>query len=616
MNILHLFSGNLFTGATEHALELAGAQQEAGHQVWLASDFAGFPTTLPYLTLPVHDRRWGQKRKARKKLRALLQEQEIQIIHAHSKAASALASSVISGREPALVSTVHGRQHLHFKSKRTDPYGEKIIAVSAALKTHLVTELRKKASKITVVPNGLVFPDHPPVALPAEPVISWIGRLNGPKGERAATLFKEVFPQLLHRFPALKIIIAGDAAGPMPQNGDSHLAALQAHFGERVQYLGFVEDVVPAIEASSLVIGAGRVALRALGLGRNVLALGEAACEGLVTPENIETLAPGNFGDTGEKEPHITQKAASELHHFLTAFVPAAHPPAVLAGWVRVHFNLATVSRQIMAVYCEARMRRLQPKWLPVLEYKEIADPDTNEPGSGSVPKTHFQKQLHWMEKRGLVPVTFEDYEAVASGGRRGLQWPRKPVILTFNKSCESVWQNAFPLMQEKGWRGVLYVPGTYKISTTNQDSGEAGNQFINEAQIAGMLRAGWQCGIHATMHLNPDSRPAAIQKEIRESKEHLENMFNRPVKTFAYSSGSCNEAVVQAVQEAGFHTAVATGAGAFRLEDNPFCIFRVAVLPEETAFSFWKKTTSWYHDYSYRKRRKQGAFYSAFLTT
>ncbi len=609
MNILHLFSGNLFTGAVEHALELAGAQLKAGHKVYLASDFAGVPTTLSHFTVPVHDRRWTQKIKGRKLLKTIIKEREIQIIHAHSKAASALANSVISGREPALVSTVHGRQHIHFKSKLVDPYGEKIIAISAALKTHLIEELHKKGSKISVIHNGLTFPEGVPAPLPAEPVISLIGRLGGPKGERAAMLFKDVFPHLLRDFPRLKILIAGDSNGPIPLDGDLHLAALQENFGERVQYLGFVEDVVPTIHDSSLVIGAGRVAMRSLGLGRHVLALGEAACEGMVTTENIASLAPGNFGDTGEKEENGIQKADLALRQFLSSFMPAQPPPAALAVWVREHYNLETVRLQVEAVYRQARMGRLQSKWLPVLMYHKISDGPLDTPNRIFVEKANFEKHLRWIRRWGLVPVTFEDYEAVAAGERRAVQWPLRPVILTFDDGYESVWRNAFPPMQKQGWRGVIYLLGTDLIRFNNWDEAEATHReshLMSKEQIAELLRAGWQGGAHTLTHPHLPELPVEEQRrQIVESKNYLEKAFDRPVETFAYPFGEYNDGVVGEVWAAGFCNAVATDTGGMKLEDDRFRIFRVNIFPEETAFSFWKKTSVWYRRYYFRKRGK-----------
>ena len=609
MNILHLFSGNLFTGAVEHALELAGAQAAEGHRVFLASDFAGVPTPLPHFTVPVHDRRFGQKRKARKRLRTLIREQDIQIIHAHSKAASALASAVIRGREPALVSTIHGRQQIHFKSKRTDPYGEKIIVISAALKVHLMEELNKIERKITVIPNGLTFPDTPPAALPAVPVISWIGRLGGPKGERAAALFESVFPDLLLSFPDLRILVAGDSNGPMPNGGDQHLALLQERFGSRVEYLGFVDDVAPVINRSSLVIGAGRVALRSLGLGRWVLALGESACEGVVTEENITALAGGNFGDTGKKEEGVVQKAHSALRKFLETHPSNAFPPAALAHWVRSHYDLTTVCRQVDAVYREARMRRLQPGWMPILMYHKISDGSLDTPHRIFVARKNFEKHLRWIARRGLVPVTLEDYEAVAAGARRGVQWPRKPLVLTFDDGYESVWRNAFPQMQARGWRGVLYLLGTDLIHTNNWDASEAAHReshLMNRQQIADLLRAGWQCGAHTLTHPHLSKLPPKEREvQIRESKAYLESAFGYPVETFAYPFGDYDDAVVEAVWRAGFSSAVATDRGGLLLEDDRFRVFRVNVFPEETAFSFWKKTSGWYRRYYYRKRKQ-----------
>ena len=48
---------------------------------------------------------------------------------------------------------------------------------------------------------------------------------------------------------------------------------------------------------TSLVIGAGRVAIEALGAGRPVLALGEANYAGLVSEDTFAAAAASNFGD-------------------------------------------------------------------------------------------------------------------------------------------------------------------------------------------------------------------------------------------------------------------------------------------------------------------------------
>ncbi len=612
MNILHLFSANLHTGAVDHALELAEWQREQGHVVLLASDFLIAPRGLPHVTVPVHDRSFWQRLRNKRTVRRLVQEHGIHVVHAHSRAASATANGALKGLSTALVSTVHGRQHAHFKSKNFDAYGEKIIAISPALKEHLVEDLNKRPSKIAVIPNGLRFPDRAPEAPADGQTLALIGRLSGPKGARAAVLFEQVFPALLDRFPALKLLIVGGTDGPIPGHGDVHLAALKARFGDRVATTGFVPDIGPAIQEASVVIGAGRVALRALHAGRSVAALGEAGFAGLVRADTVDDAAAGNFGDTGDATPLDTDRILDQL----TAFFGEpefrrgiTRDQKLLAEWTDARYNIDRIAPYIFGVYTEARMRRLQRGWLPVLMYHKVPDAPLDTPHRIFVVKDRFEKHLQWMAKRGLTPVTFSDYDAVARGERLAGQWPKRPVVLTFDDGYESVFTNAFPRMQERGWRGVLYLLGDRSARVNFWDAGESSHpesRLMTDDQARALFRAGWDLGAHTLSHPHLDQLPAAeAAREISESKRLLEEAFGVPARSFAYPFGAYTDAVVQAAWDAGFETAVATDTGGLRLEDDRFRIFRVNVFPEETWFSLRKKTSSWYRDYYFRKRGK-----------
>ena len=56
-----------------------------------------------------------------------------------------------------LVSTVHGRQHLHTSTSLVDMYGDKVIAICGNLRAHLVREVKMEAAKIVAIPNGVAF---------------------------------------------------------------------------------------------------------------------------------------------------------------------------------------------------------------------------------------------------------------------------------------------------------------------------------------------------------------------------------------------------------------------------------------------------------------------------
>nr|GFD42910.1 hypothetical protein [Tanacetum cinerariifolium] len=145
--------------------------------------------------LPISQRKYRQRWLNIQALRQLIKEQAIDVVHAHSRAASWVSYFAVRGLPVPLVSTVHGRQHLHTSTSLFDVYGDKVIAICGNLAEHLRTEVKMAPSKLAVIPNGIAF-----AALGAQPAetseqvprMAFIGRFNGPKGERAAALFEHV----------------------------------------------------------------------------------------------------------------------------------------------------------------------------------------------------------------------------------------------------------------------------------------------------------------------------------------------------------------------------------------------------------------------------------------
>jgi len=351
MRILHVFSANFFAGSVAYALQLAEAHQAQGHQVWLLSDSDQLPTRAIQL------------------IRRLVHDQQIDVVHAHSRAASWVAYFALLGTKVPLVSTTHGRQHLHASTTLFDMYGDKVIAICANLKTHLVQEVQMQPTKIVAIPNGIAFdaalkeesgrrneelgngnplspippssfptphssfllPHSSLSAAPKAPRLAFIGRFNGGKGERAADLLLHVFPVLLAEFPTLRLALIGGEMGEMPARGKAALALLQADFGERVEVVGFTDDVPGWLARTTLVIGAGRVAMEALGAGRNVLALGEAGYAGLVTEATFETAAASNFGDISARSSQTEVNSLAVLAD-AQAFLSSPRPVPLALG--------------------------------------------------------------------------------------------------------------------------------------------------------------------------------------------------------------------------------------------------------------------------------------------
>lgn len=610
MRILHVLSAEFFAGSVAYAVQLAEAHRAQGHQVWLLSDADQLPTGATQLKAPIVNRRYGQRLRNARRIRQVVQQERIDVVHCHSRAASWVSYLALRGLRVPLVSTVHGRQHLHASTSLFDVYGDKVIAICENLREHLITEVKMAASKIMAIPNGVAFGAPPAAAVGEPPRLAFIGRFNGGKGERAAALLQQVFPELLRAFPSLRVALIGGELEHLPADGKAALVQLQAEFNERVEVIGFSNNVPGWLARTSLVIGAGRVAIEALGAGRPVLALGEASYEGVVTEATFATAAASNFGDISARQ----SPAAVDFTVLLAnarAFLQAPQPvPAALQQRVRARYDLATVAARVLEVYQSARMQKAGIGYIPVLMYHKIPDAPLATKHQIYVTKEKFEKHLAYFSKRGLTPITFADYLQYASGERPLSEFPARPIILTFDDGYLDNYTNLLPLMRQYGYRGVLYLLGDdevrYNRWDVEADPTEPRSDIMSLAQKRAFVAAGWEIGAHTMRHPRLSTLPlAGAAAEIAQSKVALEAALQTNIVSFAYPFGDLNEEVKNAVRAAGFALGVATDTGGMSIEEDRMQVFRVNMFPNESTSSLFKKTSPWYRRY-YRWKRKK----------
>lgn len=155
MKILHLMSQTHLTGPEHYVAELCRHQLADGHQCLIVSDTLNIKTDIPYIGMSIHNRRFLNRINNILKLVKLCKQQKIDVIHAHSRAASWLANIVQHFVSVAFVSTVHGKQSVHRSSQRSNVYGKYIIVVCEFLEEHLRHDLKISNANIKVIRNGI-----------------------------------------------------------------------------------------------------------------------------------------------------------------------------------------------------------------------------------------------------------------------------------------------------------------------------------------------------------------------------------------------------------------------------------------------------------------------------
>lgn len=612
LRILHVLSQVQLTGAEVYSIALAEAHIAAGNEVFIISDKLHKSTTAQYFSQPIDKRTYKQRLRNIRFIKNIIKTHKIDVVHAHSRAASWVANIAVMFTKVPLISTIHGRQHLHASVSLFNIYGNKLIAVCDNLKTHLINEVKISPNHVSTISNGFDFKAinarrNDNTGTKEGTVISIIGRTSSKKGDRTIELLQHIFPDLLEQHSQFIIKIIGGELKHFSANGQQQLVFLQAKYPARIQFVGHVNDVPHWIQNSDLVVGSGRVAIETLALNKPLLAIGEGCTHGLVSELNIDQAKASNFGDILPTQ-HTPSLDYTFLKNELNQFLKTNSPKAPNLIHHLQDYDINTIADEVLELYKSERMKKIYPKFVPILMYHKVPDAPIDSVHKIFVTKINFEKHLKFFKSRNLSSITFQDYLAVRNGLISIDSLPKNPIIITFDDGYKDNLYNALPLMNQYNFKGVLYLLGDKDLLANNWD--ESSETYTSELltieEKSKFVSAGWEIGAHSMTHphlTNLDS--AEVKYEILESKNRLENDLGIKISSFAYPYGSINQEVKSAFKLSGIAFGIATDTGGMTIEDDLQQVFRINMFPNESVISLYKKTSSWYRRY-YRWRREK----------
>lgn len=606
MNILMALSQKEVTGAEVYAVTLSQELLIRGHKVVIVSDTLHTPTDAPFISIPFNERSLGARIGHVKQLLRIIKEYDIQVVHAHSRASSwscALACKI--ARIP-LITTTHGRQPVHFSRKLIKGFGQYSICVCENIQKQITHDLgfapeRTLLLRNMVDPKTFIF-NPPRERSRAEDdagtiVLSLIGRLSGPKGDVAYEVLQALSP-----YEQLKIRIIGGKDIP------ERFAKFKAC--SNVEFLGYRSDIPELIQSSDVIIGAGRVGIEAILSGRPVIAIGEAIDEGLVTKDTLPAALSSNFGDINDVK--ATRFHFEHLYDQVQAAMALSRNSAQLKqlrALVSQEFNLEQIVDAIEKLYSQTYVeyRRYE---VPVLMYHRVVQ-DSSEIGIHGtyISAQKFRAHLQYLKDQGYQSMTFKDLREGKYKERfnRGNKW----VILTFDDGYEDNYRVAFPLLQEFGFKAVIFLVSdcTYNLwdaEVAPPQKAERKFNLMSTEQVKEMMAYGIEFGAHTLDHPRLNEIPLEdARREIIESKRHLEERYQYPFTTFAYPYGALNEEVKAIAKEAGFDFAVATDSGSITLDHDLYQIRRIGIFPGNSQHTFKRKASGYYNFIKVRREQR-----------
>lgn len=337
MSVLQVLPALTSGGVERGTLEIAQALREDGHRTLVASAGGILVPQLEslgasHITLPLQSKNPLQMYRNSLQLAALIQRENIQLVHARSRAPAWSCASAARRTKRPFVTTFHGQYSHQNRLKRYYNAimlsGIRTVAVSRYIARHIEATYPQHRSKLELIPRGIdteyfnpaniskdrtkglqqqwqhALPDTP---LASRRVILFPGRLTRLKGHAS---FIEAIAKL--RDPQVLALIVGE------QKGREHyiksLNQLIQHHAlqQQIKFVGRCDDMPAAYALSELVANVstkpeafGRTTCEAQAMGKLVIASQHGGAQ-----ETLHPLQHGGF--CRPNDVHSTAKAIAQ----------------------------------------------------------------------------------------------------------------------------------------------------------------------------------------------------------------------------------------------------------------------------------------------------------------
>jgi len=234
-----------------------------------------------------------------------------------------------------------------------------------------------------------------------------------------------------------------------------------------------------------------------------------------------------------------------------------------------------------------------------ILMYHAVATRRSEPASCYVVPRRRFTVQMAWLNRRGYRVISLGDLIAHLRTHRLP---PARSVVITFDDGYEDNCETALPILQRYGFPATVFVVSGAIGSTAQWTTEPAlmGRPVATGAQLAAMVKGGIEIGAHTQTHPSLTAIPPLAQEaELRGSREDLERLLGKPVRSFAYPFGDYAPDIARRVAEAGFDAACSSRSG---VNDPATPLFQLRRVEVRGTYSLW--SFAWLLWRAHRPRR------------
>jgi glycosyltransferase involved in cell wall biosynthesis len=368
---------SLETGGVERGtIDIAGAIKAAGWRPLVASSGGSMVHELErtgarHIELPLHSKNPYVIRRNITRLKELIATEGVDLIHARSRAPAHSAIAAARQSNIRFVTTFHATYNFSAPPKRwynsVMAKGERVIAISNALKDHITGNYDVNPSRIKVIHRGIDLERFDPLQVSAErviqlsrqwrlpdgvPVVLLAGRLTGWKGQQVLI---EAMARLGHK--QIRCLLVGSDQGRTGYRRSLEELSQRLDLESVVHLVGDCRDMPAAYMLADVVVSAstdpegfGRVMVEAQAMGRPIIASDHGASREIVRHGTTGWLfPPGDVRMLSERIAHVIQLDEEHRHRIADGAIRNAQK----------NFSKDKMCYETMAVYREILNERV-----------------------------------------------------------------------------------------------------------------------------------------------------------------------------------------------------------------------------------------------------------------
>ncbi len=231
---------------------------------------------------------------------------------------------------------------------------------------------------------------------------------------------------------------------------------------------------------------------------------------------------------------------------------------------------MSKLAKRVGLGLCSVIASCRRPGGIPILAYHSIDDSQSYL----STSRRHFEVEVETLVGLGYTGISHSQMVNQLHDGRL----PRQPVVFTFDDGLRNFQEAAWPVLQKAGFGATLFVPtdfvGTSSTWYANHDL--IPQPTLSWDDLKHLHSLGVDIQSHGCSHRKLTTlSDSELKEDLQASKELLSRKLQVEIDHFCYPYGDFDTHVKEAVQAAGFRTAVTTRCGRHLIDDDAYAMKR-----------------------------------------